>query len=60
MIQGQVSSMEIDNKTINGDVKDVHTRIDGVEKLADRKVSYAEFNDRLRPIEQKLGIPNPQ
>jgi hypothetical protein len=59
-LQGQVSSMETDIKIIKGDVKDVHTRIDGVEKLADAEVSRAEFNDRLRPIKQKLGIPSPK
>jgi uncharacterized coiled-coil DUF342 family protein len=58
-LQGQMSSMETDIKTIKGDVNDVHKRIDGVEKLAERKVSSAEFNDRLRPIEEKLGIPSP-
>ena len=31
-----------------------------VKKLNNTKVSYTEFNDRLRPIEQKLGIPSPQ
>jgi len=60
MLQGQVSSMETDIKTIKGDVKDVHKRMDAVEKLATTKVSHTEFNDRLRPIEQKLGIPSPQ
>jgi hypothetical protein len=59
-LQGQMSSMETDIKTIKGDVRDVHKRIEGVEKLADAKVSEAEFNDRLRPIEQKLGIPSPK
>jgi uncharacterized protein YpuA (DUF1002 family) len=58
-LQGQMSSMEIDIKTIKGDVNDVHDRIDDVERLAERKVSHAEFNDRLRPIEEKLGIPSP-
>ena len=52
--------METDIKTIKGDVNDVHDRIDDVEKLADRKISEAEFNDRLRPIEQKLGISSPK
>jgi hypothetical protein len=52
--------METDIKTIKGDVKDVHTRIDGVEMMAAHKVSYTEFNDRLQPIEQKLGIPSPK
>jgi hypothetical protein len=37
-------------------VQDVHESIDEVE---DTKVSHAEFNDRLRPIEQKLGMPSP-
>lgn len=51
--------METHTKTIKGDVKDVHTRVDDVEKLAN-KVSHAEFDDRLQPIEQKLGIPSPK
>lgn len=59
-LAGQVTSMETDIKTIKGDVNNVRKRVDGVEKLAERKVSHAEFNDRLRPIEQKLGIPSPQ
>jgi predicted nucleic acid-binding Zn-ribbon protein len=58
-LQGQVSSMETDITTIKGDVKDVHKRIDDVEKLVTSKVSHAEFNDRLRPDETKLGIPSP-
>src|SRR5437870_3429379 len=57
-LSGQVSSMETDIKTIKGDVKDLHKRIDGVEELAKAKVSHVEFNDRLRPMEQKLGIPS--
>jgi hypothetical protein len=59
-LQGQVSSMETDIKTIKADVKDVHKRIDDVEKLANTKMSYAEFNDRLQPIEEKLGISSPK
>jgi hypothetical protein len=55
-----MSSMETDITTMKGDVHDVHGRIDDVERLAERKVSHAEFDDRLRPIEQKLGIPSPK
>jgi hypothetical protein len=33
---------------------------DNVRKLTDTKVSQIELNGRLRPIEQKLGIPSPQ
>jgi hypothetical protein len=33
---------------------------ENVKALADTKVSQIEFNGRLRPIEQKLGIPSPQ
>ena len=58
-LSAQVTSMETDIKTIKGDVNDVHKRIDGVEKLANTKMSYTEFNDRLQPVEQKLGIPSP-
>ena len=60
MLQGQVSSMEMDITTIKGDVQDVHKRMDTVEKVGTTKVSQAELNDRMRPIEQKLGIPSPQ
>jgi prophage DNA circulation protein len=54
-LQGQVSSIETDIKTIKGDVKDVDTRIDDVEKEA-----RTDLNRRLRPIEQKLGMPSPK
>jgi hypothetical protein len=58
-LQGQISAMGTDTKTIKGDVTDVHKAHRPLEKVAEAKVSRAEFNDRLRPIEQKLGIPSP-
>jgi archaellum component FlaC len=32
---------------------------ENVKKLTDANVSHIELNERLRPIEQKLGIPSP-
>ena len=34
MVQGQAASMETDIKTIKGDVRDLHKRMDGTETLA--------------------------
>jgi hypothetical protein len=56
-LETRVDTLDTKFNTLAGNYAELS---ENVKKLTDTKVSYTEFNNRLRPIEQNLGIPSPQ